>query len=162
MSTQPVSGRTRGEYYRPLNLDRVADRKDGWTFVCPKHQNYTIMLRPARKYVIDGEVIKEKGIAARFTEFRFFTTKEETAALIRQSQAFEKNVIRELGDAKKLKAETKKLRLKALLESDPELMQAAQEMLPQSKGKTPTSQKPSEKKAEAKAEKPKPEADESA
>jgi len=137
-----VSGRTRGEYYRPLNLDSLSDRQDGFTFVCPKHQNFAIMLKPARKYVVDGEVIKERGVAARFTEYRFFTSKRESAKLLRASRAFKMGVIKERRVAKADRAATKAEKLKQLLEEDPELMEAARQMLPKAKGKTPTSEKP--------------------
>lgn len=138
---QSVSGRTRGEYYRPLNLDALSVPEEGWIFVCPTVQNYTIMLKPSRKYVVNGEVIKERGVAARFRDYKFTTRKELVADLLRDSRAFRLGIIKELGDAKAAKTATKKKRLAKLLEDDPELAAAAKEVLGVGKGKTPTASK---------------------
>lgn len=111
----------RGEYGRGLDLKEVQERPDGFTFVCPTVQQFIIQLQKDEKVLFNGELVKTPGITAVFRDYRFFTKDEKVAALLRKTRAFERGLIRELGEAKAIAAARRKAEVKALLESDPEL-----------------------------------------
>jgi hypothetical protein len=120
MGEQVVSGRTRGEHGRGLDLERITAIQ-GHTFVCPKTEHFTVLLKNGRKYAINGEVITEDPIFAEFRQHRFATKNDELADLLRNSQAFARGDIKELETAKADSAAEKARKIKEALEADPDL-----------------------------------------
>jgi hypothetical protein len=108
MGEQVVSGRTRGEHGRGLDLDRITAIQ-GHTFVCPKTEHLTVLLKNGRKYVVNGEVISEE-------QHRFATKDDNLAELLRQSSSFQLGEIKELETAKADSAAEKARKIKEALE----------------------------------------------
>lgn len=134
---QVVSGHTRGEYGRGLDLDSITDEQ-GFTFVCPKTENLLVLLKNDKKYAINGEVITEPAMSAQFYQHRFATRDKDVAAELRKSSPFKKGLIKELGDAK---AAAKEAKVRAAIEAakaDPDLLKAIKgELLKDAKSEEP-------------------------
>ena len=128
MGEKVVSGRTRGEHGRGLDLDRITEIQ-GHTFVCPKTENLIIQLRKDKKVVIDGEVITQEGLHAAFNMHRFATKNDELADLLRNSAAFKRGEVKELAAAKKDSAAAKVAKVQAMLDADPDLLKTVEAMV---------------------------------
>jgi hypothetical protein len=131
MGEQVVSGRTRGEHGRGLDLEKITAIQ-GHTFVCPKTEHFIVLLKNGRKYAINGEVITEQPVSAEFRMHRFATKDDEIAALLRKSAPFARGEVKELQQAKDESAAAKARRVKEMLDADPDLAEAVAAL---SKGK---------------------------
>jgi hypothetical protein len=152
MGEQVVSGRTRGEHGRGLDLDRITAIQ-GHTFVCPKTEHLTVLLKNGRKYVVNGEVISEDPIFAEFRQHRFATKDDNLAELLRQSSSFQLGEIKELETAKADSAAEKARKIKEALEADPDLKASIAALMKSKDGDEPTVQPKAPKAPKAKSPK---------
>ena len=127
--------RTRGEHGRGLALENVLESGFG-TFVSPDSEARCILLRNEKKYVIDGEVIKEKHLWAKFANHVWVARSEEQARLMREHPAVRRGNVKELGVAKEESLAAKAARVAKTLAADPDLA-AAVDALKKGKGDEP-------------------------
>lgn len=118
------TGRTRGAHGRGLALDTVLDAGGFGTFVCPSSEQKGILLKNEKKYVIDGEVIKEKHVWAKFIAHTWVARSQEQLDLMKQHPAYRRGTVKLLGEAKEEDLEQKASRLAKEIASNPELAAA--------------------------------------
>jgi hypothetical protein len=141
MGDQVVSGRTRGEYGRGLDLSKITDIQ-GNTFVCPKTEHFMVLLQDEKKWVVNGEVVKEKPIFAEFRQHRFASKDEKLVELLRKSAPFLRGDIKELAQAVEESKAEKARRVQEMLDADPELREQVEALTKSKEGDTPEVEAP--------------------
>ena len=89
-------------------------------FISPKAEQFLIQLRKQKKTVINGEVVEEEQIVARFQDHTFITDDDDTIRRVRKHKAYKAGKIVELGQ---LATAAKKKRVNDLVKQlqDPEI-----------------------------------------
>lgn len=128
----------RGEYNKTFDADEIKMKlSETPIFVTPEAQQYVLLVKPAKKTVINGEVVTEDDITIFFRDFLYRCESPEIAELIRKTPAYKAGRVKELGALKQEQRERTISEKAAEVANDPDLARAVLTALKKGKSSTP-------------------------